>query len=279
MDIDFKALEARAKSTETQYKTLSGVKFKTGEADLAEGEFLAYAAVFGNQDSYGDVIRPGAFLESIAGYETAGKTIGFYFGHNMTDADANLGWILSAKEDSFGLLVHGKFDLEDEKSTRTWKKVKGGRFDQLSFGYKILEGGWIESSEHRGGGFFELRKLHIYEVSVVPIGANEETHFVAVKAGKTLSAKNAEKINTAIAAVETALSTLKDVIATSTADDAPADSAKAAVQQTTTANTSEPSQDEEPTPSAEVKSSDSMRSVSAYMSAQLQLLALANGEN
>lgn len=38
------------------------VDVKAGpDSGLAEGEFLAYASVFGNKDSYGDVVMPGAF--------------------------------------------------------------------------------------------------------------------------------------------------------------------------------------------------------------------------
>lgn len=282
MDIDYKALAERAGADRTEYKVVTGVKFKTiANADLAEGEFLAYAAVYNNQDSYGDVIRKGAFAESLAGYVAKGKKIPLYFGHNLSDPDMNLGWILSAEEDDFGLLVHGKFDLEDEKSARTYRKVKGGRFDQLSFGYRVLEGAVVESPEFKNGWYYELRKLHIHEVSIVPIGANDQTHFVAVKsgdnvevkAGKTISAANEKKINDAIAAAEAMVASLKEVLATVAPSSSDEEAEKSAGHQTTTASTSEPEKDEEP---VQAKSSNPMRDVSAYMSAQLELLALAD---
>lgn len=46
--------------------------FQLGEIKFAEGEgaaameFSGYGAVFGNMDSYGDVIAPGAFADTLA---------------------------------------------------------------------------------------------------------------------------------------------------------------------------------------------------------------------
>ena len=42
------------------------VKLKAGPDDgLEDGQFEAYAAVFGKKDSYGDVIIPGAFADTL----------------------------------------------------------------------------------------------------------------------------------------------------------------------------------------------------------------------
>lgn len=35
------------------------------DSGLADGEFVGYASVFGNRDSYGEVVAPGAFAESL----------------------------------------------------------------------------------------------------------------------------------------------------------------------------------------------------------------------
>lgn len=162
-----------------------GVKLKAGPEDgLAEGEFTAYASVFGNKDSYGDVVMPGAFAEDLAAWKDSGNVIPLLFGHNMQDPDFNIGAVLDAKEDDHGLLVHAQLDLENPKAAQVYRLLKGRRLSQMSFAYDVLEGGEAErttvdgSKEH----VYELRKLKLYEVSVVPIGANQETEILAVKA-------------------------------------------------------------------------------------------------
>jgi hypothetical protein len=45
----------------------------------------------------------------------------------------------------------------------------------------VLEAGWVDRPETEGGSFYELRKLFVHEVSVVPVGANRETEILTVK--------------------------------------------------------------------------------------------------
>lgn len=169
------------------------VRLKAGPDDgLKEGQFEAYASVFGNKDSYGDVIVPGAFTESLKSWKDSGNNIPLLFGHNMSDPDFNLGHVIEAKEDDHGLLTLNQLDLENPKSLQTYRLVKGKRINQMSFAYDVLEGGWATRQKNADGGddpdnqeeYFELRKLKLYEVSVVPIGANQETEITAFKAAE-----------------------------------------------------------------------------------------------
>lgn len=162
-----------------------GVQIKAGPDDgLAEGEFIAYASVFGNKDSYGDVVLPGAFAETIQEWKDSGNVLPLLFGHNMQDPDFNIGSVLEASEDEHGLKVHAQLDMDSPKAAQVYRLLKGRRLSQMSFAYDVQEGGEAErtladgSKEH----VYELRKLKLYEVSVVPIGANQETSILAVKA-------------------------------------------------------------------------------------------------
>nr|WP_314095185.1 HK97 family phage prohead protease [uncultured Shinella sp.] len=49
------------------------VKFAPSEIDSVTGEFKGYGAVFGNIDSHGDVIMPGAFAETLAEWASKGR--------------------------------------------------------------------------------------------------------------------------------------------------------------------------------------------------------------
>ena len=128
-----------------------GVQVKAGPADgLAEGEFTAYASVFGNKDSYGDVVMPGAFADTLAEWKDSGNTIPLLFGHNMSDPDYNIGGVKSAVEDDHGLLVTAQLDLDNPKAVQTYRLLKGRRLSQMSFAYDVLDG--RESQRAKAGG-------------------------------------------------------------------------------------------------------------------------------
>lgn len=154
-------------------------------ASINEGEFVGYAAIFDNIDSYGDVIRKGAFTESLATYSDTGAGVPCYWGHRMDDPLMNIGQTISAVEDERGLKVHVALDLDTEQGRQVHKLIKTGRVAQMSFAYDIVDAGWAEVD---GQDVLELRKLRVHEVSVVPIGANQETELLAVKGGAVITA-------------------------------------------------------------------------------------------
>lgn len=196
------------------------VQIKAGPDDgLKEGQFIAYASVFGNVDSYGEVVMPGAFAKDLARWEKSGNPIPLLFGHNMSDPDYNLGGLSKAEEDVVGLKIVGDLDLDNPKSLQTYRLLKGRRINQMSFAYDEIESG---VGVHNGEHVWELRELKIYEVSIVTIGANQETEILAVKsmptvaeralrdikAGRVLSAKNEGELREAHDAIGRVLSAL-----------------------------------------------------------------------
>lgn len=198
----------------------AAVKLKAGPADgLAEGQFEAYASVFGNVDSYGDVVQPGAFADTLKEWEASGNNLPVLFGHNMSDPEYNIGHVVEAVEDERGLRVLAQLDLETPKGLATYRLLKGRRISQMSFAYDVLDGSWGEKD---GQEVYNLHKLKVYEVSVVPIGANQETEVLAVKAaaavlagslkeGRVISAKNLDSLRSAYEAIGAVLSSAEPV--------------------------------------------------------------------
>lgn len=196
------------------------VQIKAGPADgLAEGEFTAYASVFDNKDAYGDIVRKGAFARTLAEWAKSSAQLPLLFGHRMDDPDYNIGHIAAAMEDDHGLLVTARLDLDQPKAQSTYRLIKGRRINQMSFAYDVVEGAFVESE---GDEFYELRDLDLWEVSVVPIGANDQTEILAVKAaaaslesgvkaGRTLSAKNESELRIAHDAIGRVLAGLAPV--------------------------------------------------------------------
>lgn len=222
------------------------IKFKAD--GLEEGEFIGYASVFGNKDSYGDVVIQGAFDISLQEWERSGLKIPVLWGHNMSDPDFNLGECLTATEDDHGLKVHVKLDLECPKAASTYRLLKAGRVNQMSFSYKVIDGAYIQpegEDKTWRDAYYELRELELFEVSVVPIGANQETEILAVKslvsalaakAGRSLSSKNEDAIRTAVSQLEEATVSLKSVLP----DEDPADDEDEKQDPDTTTGTESP---------------------------------------
>lgn len=256
------------------------VKVKAGPDDgLAEGQFSAYASVFGNKDSYGDIVIKGAFADSLAEWDASGNPIPLLFGHQMSDPDFNLGHVVKAVEDDHGLLVTAQLDLENPKAMQTYRMLKGRRVNQMSFAYDVLEGGSAERTNEDGTKeeFYELRKLHVYEVSVVTIGANQETEVLAVKsavaalagglkAGRVISAKNEAELRKAHEAIGTVLAAIGE-----TEDQ---EKASGTTEAKSSASDEEPPEAKSSAPDEEPKSSPSV----SALATQAHIYALMGAE-
>jgi HK97 family phage prohead protease len=187
-----------------------------------EGIFEAYASTFTREpDSYGDVVAKGAFADTLSEWKESGNVLPVLFGHNMSDPDYNIGAVVEAKEDDHGLLVKGKLDLDNPKAAQVYRLIKGKRINQMSFAFDVLDEKQVELGD--GTKANELRNLKLYEVSIVPIGANQDTEILAVKAavdaladgikaGRVLSAKNEKTIADAVDQISAASKQLKDVL-------------------------------------------------------------------
>lgn len=254
-----------------------------GPADgLEEGVFEAIVSVFGNVDSYGDRVIEGAFKDSLDEWAASGDPIPSYWSHRMDDPDYNIGEVLEAKElapgdpllpasikELGGLYVKVQVDLDEEakKARQVYRLLKGRRVTQFSFAYDIRDYA-IVKAEGDSEQVWELRKLHIYEVGPTPIGANQATELldvkaaghradrlaVEVKAGRVISAKNEGELKDARDAIDRVLAALE-----------PEDDSKA--------SGSAPAKDEEP---GGAKSEEPTPNPSAALSLQL---ALASAES
>lgn len=152
--------------------------------DVADGgEVLAYASTFDRvPDSYGDVVARGAFAKTLADWQASGNPIPLLFGHRTDDPRMNLGAVIEAEEDERGLKIRARFDDENEIAQYTRKLVKEGRLTKLSFAYDTLDAAPVVLED--GTRANELRELKLYEVSLVPIPANELTEVIEAKDGE-----------------------------------------------------------------------------------------------
>lgn len=169
--------------------TIKTKSFKVKAEESGEsrsGYFVGYASVFGNVDSYGEVMEKGAFSDTLKEWE--GRKIPVFYGHDLTDPMNNIGYVESAEEDDTGLLVRCVVDTEGPSNGPiVYKLLKEGRIDRMSFGF------YVNDADHKGGVTY-IKKVSLLEVSVVPAPANPEAAISEVKSSKKESGMTPEDV-------------------------------------------------------------------------------------
>lgn len=158
--------------------------------------FEGYASVFNNADTYGDVIRPGAFAETIAEFNDKGRVIPVLYGHDFADPFSNVGAVEEIKEDEHGLFVKARLDLDNPKAEQVYRLMKAKRLNEMSFAYRVLDGGLAEID---GEEIYEITRVKLFEVSVVPVGANPQAEIITVKQATEALVTAAKQANPAVA--------------------------------------------------------------------------------
>jgi hypothetical protein len=155
---------------------LGGFSFAVKEID-AMGEIEGYASTFGKvPDRQGDVVKRGAFVESIA--ETKGK-FPLLMGH---DTGRICGFSVHAEEDSHGLKIRGQLALDADEGRNCYAIARLahqlGTPLRMSIGYMIREGG---SEWDKLGRIRTLTAVDLLETSFVAVPANDNARVTGVK--------------------------------------------------------------------------------------------------
>jgi len=143
-------------------------------SDEGNGTLSGYASVKNNIDSYGDIIRDGAY-RNLGNFIKTG-----WSGFNHTGC---VGAIMEAREDAKGLYVNIQFHSTpdaQEIRTKAKERLEWGKQVGMSILYRTLE-----STETEMGGkeVRELYAIEIKEAGFVLLPANEEAESDSVKSG------------------------------------------------------------------------------------------------
>ena len=178
-------------------KSCAKSQIKMDEGEGGGGTVTGYASTFDREpDCYGDVVAPGAFADTLERWKALneqGKFIPLLYGHNAMDPEYNIGRVVKAEEDERGLLITAEFDGENEKAQYVRKLVREGRVYQFSFAFDVLEAG--ETTLENGVKANELRKLDLFEISLVQIPANQHANVEEVKSGAKADGDKAGRRN------------------------------------------------------------------------------------
>lgn len=171
-----------------------------GEVKLAGNAetmtFEGYGAVFGNLDSYGDVIQPGAFAETLAASRRTGRWPAMLAQHGGMGLSAGdmmpIGVWTDMAEDGKGLWVQGKL-AETERGKEAYALMKmepRPALDGLSIGYvaKKWTAGAKPNEPRR-----KLEAIELMEISLVTMPANPKARVSGVKSGAGLTERDAER--------------------------------------------------------------------------------------
>jgi HK97 family phage prohead protease len=135
--------------------------------------FAGYAAIFDAVDKGGDVIRRGAFADSLA----RRRAIPLLWQH---DSASPIGTVDLLAEDKRGLRLVARIDGKGSTAARAAALVADGRLTGLSFGYRI------NAAQSLPDGSRELSALDLVEVSLVPFPMQPAARVLVVESGPAL---------------------------------------------------------------------------------------------
>lgn len=139
-----------------------------------DGFFSGYCSVFDVKDSYGDVVKKGAYADTIKTWQTKGKMPPILWQH---DRGQVIGVWTKLYEDDHGLYGEGRLLIDDvAKAKEAHALMKHGAIDGLSIGYTLNKWAFNEEEDT-----LELLAVDLKEVSVVTFPANEDSRIDNVK--------------------------------------------------------------------------------------------------
>jgi len=171
------------------------VKFAPNESGVAEAmTFSGYGAVFGNVDSYGDVIQKGAFKETLRESKKSGLWPALLMQHGGWGMGADdmtpVGILTELDEDDIGLKFDAKLadTMRGREAYGLMKMTPRPAISGMSIGYIAKEWGVGTKPEEPRR---TLKKIQLVEVSLVTFPANPQARVQQVKSD--LDIRNAEQ--------------------------------------------------------------------------------------
>lgn len=162
-------------------KARAEIKAIESKDDKDQGIVEAYVSIFNNIDLDGDIIKMGAFKESLKAKLPKGVW--------MHDWNIPIAKTLKAEEHEKGLFIQAQFNLETQRGKEAYSDIKFGIIDEFSIGFRVLDFEWDEADNR------VIKKVKLYEWSPVLAGANPDTELLDVKNKKVEKKKKEDVID------------------------------------------------------------------------------------
>ncbi|ATQ70240.1 phage major capsid protein [Methylosinus trichosporium OB3b] len=160
------------------------------------GAFEGLAAAYGNIDSAGDVIAPGAFAASLADHKAAGTWPVLLWQHMQ---DEPIGVIDALHETPAGLHIKGRLDLNVRRGAEAHSLIKSGAIKGLSIGFRTID------ATRDARGVRTIRNAYLGEISIVTLAANDKAKVTSIKGANMEN----EDDNGSVAEIKTKLEELE----------------------------------------------------------------------
>lgn len=150
------------------------------------GTFEGYGSVFGVKDSYDEIVAPGAFADSLAAHKQAGTMPALLWQHRSGEP---IGIYTSMSEDNIGLKVSGQLAIKTARGAEAYELLKMKAISGLSIGFVPREDSYDKLT-----GITTLKKVDLWETSLVTFPANDAARVQGVKSIETIEdLKSAEQ--------------------------------------------------------------------------------------
>lgn len=178
-------------------------KYKSFEMKAQDnGTIAGYFSTYDKTpDSYGDIIEPGAFTETLEKRKESGHPFPLCFNH---DFSAVIGAVKSVEDTEKGPYIEAEF-LDTQLAQDVRKMLMSGAIYQFSFAYDVLSARQPDEEEKKAGVTNVLTKLEVFEISVVTVPANQNAVATEVKAGRRNRKSDEEIIKNCIDALKSLL--------------------------------------------------------------------------
>jgi uncharacterized protein len=160
--------------------------FEFKSDNTSDGYITGYGSVFGNVDSYGDVVASGAFKKTIANVQSgvsAWPAMLLQHGDETSQGKMPVGIWTSMEEDSKGLRLSGKLALNTKRGRDTYELLRmkpRPALDGLSIGYRCTD---YELHAKGSPARRTIKGADLVEVSLVTFPANSRARVTGVKSG------------------------------------------------------------------------------------------------
>lgn len=156
------------------------VNFSVKETERAKingadvGVIKGFASTYNNVDRGNDVIRPGAFADSLKRHRDEDRQIRMFFQHNQMFPIGGFP-IKDMVDNEKGLFVVGNINLKADKGLSTFELIKQGVITDLSIGFSVNENFTDDD------GINNLTDVSLWEISAVTEPMNTEANILEVK--------------------------------------------------------------------------------------------------
>lgn len=139
------------------------------QAPVLRGHAAVFNQLSADLGGFREQVAPGAFAEALK------DDVRLLINHDGLPLARTASRTLTLAEDGRGLAIEASLDPTDPDVQRLLPKLKRGDLNQMSFGFRVLPGGQDWAKNDDGVVVRTLKKLRLFDVSVVTFPAYAAT--------------------------------------------------------------------------------------------------------